>query len=99
MTATPWRFCDPPNVAVFVAKSIAFGDDWIYFVGHNQEDGAWEFHPKCGFAPANELAVLALRRVVEMDDAIAALWDLPPGWCAWRETKDAPWSRAKMETT
>lgn len=43
-----WPFEDPQNVAVFTVRSILDGDDWIYYVTHDEEDGAWQFTPPCG---------------------------------------------------
>lgn len=90
-----WPFADPPNTAVFTSKRILNGDVWIYYVSHDEEDGAWQFHPKSGPTPESEAAVVSLRTVVELDPSITTLADLPLGWCAWREQQDASWQRVK----
>jgi hypothetical protein len=36
-----WPFFDARNTAVFTSKKIVFEGEWIYFVTHDQEDGAW----------------------------------------------------------
>jgi hypothetical protein len=67
----------------------------VHYVTHDEEDGAWQFHPNSGPTPESEAAVVALRTMVEHDPSIAILADLPLGWCAWREARGAPWRRAE----
>jgi hypothetical protein len=93
--AQDWPFNDPPNVAVFTSKRILDGDEWIYYVTHDQDDGAWQFHPKSGPTPENEARVVSLRTVLDMDPTIGMLADLPLGWCAWREGRNSDWRRSK----
>lgn len=91
-----WKFGDPPNVAVVASRKVVFQAAWIYCVYHHAEDGAWEFHPTGGIGDESELAVVALRTIVEIDPSIATLCDLPLGWCAWRPEEQAPWQRMPM---
>jgi len=88
-----WPFADPPNVAVFTSRRIIDGKDWVHYVSHDEEDGAWQFHPYSGPTPESEAAVVGLRTIVELDPSVAELHDLPLGWCAWRERPDASWQR------
>lgn len=90
-----WPFADPPNVAVFTSKKILAGDDWIYYVSHDEDDGAWQFHPKSGPTSESEAAVAGLSTMLALDASIAELADLPLGWCAWRDIPEAPWQRMK----
>ncbi len=90
----PWPFADPPNTAVFTCWRILRGEEWIHYVAHDADDGAWQFHPH-GFAPESEAAVIGLGEMVALDPTVAALADLPPGWCAWRDRKDEPWQRTE----
>lgn len=89
-----WPFADPQNVAVFTSRQIIRGQDWIYYVGHDAEDGAWQFHGKMATSNEADAIVVSLRSIVERDPSIRLLADLPLGWCAWRETMDAVWFRA-----
>jgi len=91
-----WKFQEPANLAVFASKEIAFHVDWICYVCHHATDGAWEFHPQRGISQPSEIAVVALKTIIEMDPSVAELWDLPLGWCAWRTDKLTPWQRMKM---
>ncbi len=90
---TEWPFSDPPNVAVFTSKRILDGDEWIYYVSHDKDDGAWQFHAKSGATQENEARVVGLRTMFEIDHTIGLLADLPLGWCAWREGRQSSWQR------
>ena len=92
----PWPFADPPNVAVFTSWRILDGKEWISYVAHDEEDGAWQFLPKSG-ASMEEAALVLLKEIVDRDPSVKSLADLPFGWCAWREEKDQPWQRTKKE--
>lgn len=89
-----WPFADPPTTAVFTSKRILAGLDWIHYVTHDAEDGAWQFHPYAAPTPDEEAAVVSLRSIMDMDPAVKDLSDLPLGWCAWRADRDAPWQRS-----
>jgi len=97
MSTTAWPFGDPPNVAVFTDKRILEGAAWIYYVGHDADDGAWQFHGPDGFADEGNAKVVALKTICELDASIMTLADLPLGWCAWRETKASAWQRAPQQ--
>lgn len=84
-----WPFADPPNVAVFTSKQIVAGREWIYYVSHDEDDGAWQFHAKRGPASEGDTAVVGLATIVEMDPSVEQVADLPVGWCAWREEREA----------
>ena len=73
---------------------ILDGEDWIHFVTHDEEDGAWQFLPSRGQASMEEAAVVGLKRMVEIDPRINELADLPLGWHAWRGNKNDPWTRS-----
>jgi hypothetical protein len=90
-----WAFNDPPNVAVISTRSIVFGHDWIAYVSHDEDDGAWQFLPS-GSGPLKEsdAVVVSLQKIVNLDRSIQDLADLPRGWRAWRSEKAEPWCRA-----
>src|SRR5262245_46280006 len=95
-----WPFQDPPNVAVFTGKEIAEGRTWIYYVSHDEDDGAWQFHGVDG-PPRDEkdARVVSLRKIVELDPTIKSLADLPLGWCAWRDGQSREWQRQPKDRT
>ena len=89
-----WQFRDPPNVAVITSKKIVHDGDWIAYVTHDEDEGGWQFHNR---EPMSEedAAVVSLRSIFELDNSVGELADLPLGWHAWRERKDAQWQRSK----
>lgn len=91
---TEWPFDDPTNVATFTSRQIISGDDWIYYVGHDEGDGAWQFHGKSGSCDGPDTVVVSLASVVKRDPSIRGLSDLPLGWCAWRDSPELEWRRA-----
>jgi hypothetical protein len=93
----PWPFRDAENTAVFTSKRIVDGRDWIHYVTHDAEDGAWQFHPYGGPTPVDEAAVIGLRTVLSLDDSLRELADLPCGWHAWRQSESSAWTRAPMK--
>lgn len=89
-----WPFTEDEATAVFTTKRILDGDDWIHYVTHDAEDGAWQFHPYTGPTPEGESAIVSLKSIVGIDDSVCHLADLPRGWHAWRESKSVAWVRA-----
>jgi hypothetical protein len=89
-----WQFNDPPNVAVFTNRNIVAKKDWIQHVSHDEDDGAWQFHPFAG-TMEDEASVVSLKTILEIDPSISSLSDLPLGWCASRRAMNAEWKREK----
>ncbi|WP_256748967.1 hypothetical protein [Mesorhizobium sp. Mes31] len=99
-----WKFTDPPNLAVLSDKSIFKRGDWIAYVLHeddnddndDDEGGSWQFYSSdTRDWDEREIMLVGLQEVVQLDESILALADLPKGWHAWRSSKSSPWQRAK----
>jgi len=92
-----WPFDDPPTVAVFTIHQIIRGDKIVDYVTHDDDDGAWQFLNRAvGFQMADAMLV-GLSEMLKFDSSLRDLWDLPYGWCAWREAKGQPWQRSRKE--
>jgi hypothetical protein len=50
----------------------------------DDEDGAWQFHGSQSSRQEGDARVVSLQNIVELDDTIRDLADLPVGWHAWR---------------
>ena len=87
-----WAFEDAPNVACFTVKSIMNGTEPILQVFHDEDDGAWQMLPASG-AAASEAMIVGLGQLVQSDQTLAQLADLPQGWVAWRGRRNSPWLR------
>jgi hypothetical protein len=93
----PWPFEDPPNVAVIAVRKILDGSCWIAQVFHVADDGGWLFHTNEPGPPrVADAVVVGLGEIVRLDQTVRELADLPLGWCAWRESEDAPWQRSTI---
>src|SRR5687768_3463119 len=92
-----WPFEDPPDAAVYTTRRILDDGAWIAYVTHDLEDGAWQFHSADREASQqSDIRVVGLGTMLKIDPTLAQLADLPPGWEAWRNTRDSPWLRAKL---
>jgi hypothetical protein len=91
-----WPFNDPPNVAVFTTKQIVAGKDWIQYVSHDEDDGAWQFQP-AGGSEVKEASIVGLEEMTKIDPTIIPLADLPIGWCASRTGPNGEWLRKKKQ--
>ena len=43
VTAKPWPFRDPPNLAVIVHRKVMSREEAIALVAHGEDDGGWQF--------------------------------------------------------
>jgi len=90
-----WAFKEEPSASVVTQKKIAEGDIPILYAFRDSVDGQWIFlaDEKSG---GDEVLVLTLHEIVKIDASVKQISDLPPGWKAWREAKNKPWSRSKL---
>lgn len=87
-----WRFEASPHTMVFTTKRVMNGEDAITRVFHDIEDGAWQFHGP-GESRSEDATLVCFHHIIDNDPTVRELFDLPRGWCAWREDVAAPWSR------
>jgi len=84
-----WTFKDPPDRRVFTTRFVVDEDFPILVVSHDP-DGEWEF--LCGTTdkPKDAREIL-LGEVVDLDERVLEVADLPVGWRALRSAPGAPW--------
>jgi hypothetical protein len=98
LMSSSWPFNDPPNVAVFANRKVIFDRAWISYVTHDLDDGSWQFHcDQTEEITEDDIAIVSLKNILDKDQSIADLADLPLGWRAWRPAKDAPWQRLESD--
>jgi hypothetical protein len=90
-----WPFDQPPNCVTMSLRQIVFGGAPILHVTHDNDDHGWQFL-SAGDARIEDGVVVCLSTIVELDPSIQQLADMPPGWHAWRTSKDARWQREPM---
>lgn len=72
------------------------GGHLITHVYHDEDDHGWQFH-YAGEKSEADAMLVALKEIVELDDTLLQLADLPPGWMASRMSKDDPWKRSRVD--
>ncbi|TSE10595.1 hypothetical protein C1D09_014700 [Mesorhizobium intechi] len=90
-----WKFKDPKNLAVISTRKIFSGGGWIAYASHDADDESWQFYGDEAEIDHDDLILVGLFEVVELDETVAQLADLPLGWHARRDTKNSPWRRSK----
>lgn len=93
-TSNSWPFEDPPNVMCFTVKSIVQATKPLLMVSRDAEDAGWSFltgEP----LDMSEALLVTLRSMVERDQTVLELADLPPGWTAVRGSPQTGWTRAE----
>ncbi len=93
MDLTPWPFDQPPNCAVITLRSIVFDGASILRVVHDEDDHGWQFLDGDDVDMA-DAAVVLLKEIVQCDQTVLEIADLPPGWFAWRVSPNSAWQRA-----
>jgi hypothetical protein len=90
-----WKFEDPKNLAVMSTRKIFSSSGWIAYVSHDVDDESWQFYGNEAEIDQDDLILVGLAEIVELDEAVAQLADLPLGWHARRDTKSSPWRRSR----
>lgn len=87
-----WPFDSPPNVACFTVRSIVEGEQPVLMASRDADDGGWQFLTGDAFNMSDAMLV-SLDSMVARDSTLRELGGMQPGWMAWRDAPDAPWSR------
>lgn len=88
-------FKDLENLAVFTCSHILDNKDDICYVTHDEDDDGWQF--LCGKHDhiSSDARIISLKNIFELDSSIEILADMPLGYGAIRESKEAPWKGFK----
>ena len=85
-----WPFEDSKHVAVITVRQIIKDGQPILYVSHDTE--GWQFLPGTQVSTQDAM-VVALTNVVNRDESLGQLADLPLGWVAYRASSDDVWVR------
>ncbi len=92
--ANNWPFDDSPDTLSRADPEIFDGTAWVFLV-QRQKDGTWLFRQVDHLSVDDaQLVKVSLKQVLELEPSVCDLADLPRGWNAWRQNRDAPWERA-----
>jgi hypothetical protein len=88
-----WPFDQTPSAAAISSRQVIELGYPVLFVTHYEDDHSWSF--LCGTTDnyPEDGRVIGMAEALGLDRTLAAVADLPPGWSARRETKDAEWTR------
>ena len=90
-----WPFREEKNTAVFTSKSIVIHGIPILEVYHDEDDGSWQFHDG-NLVENKDAMIVALHEIVDIDQSVKELSNLPLGWKAERKNKNEPWKISKQ---
>lgn len=84
-------FSDAPNTAVITCSCVLEDNKLITYVSHDEEDGMWQF--LCGKRhEESEARIVSLYSIFMRDNSIAELAEMPCGYFAERQNKNAEWT-------
>ena len=87
-----WPFDQERNVATVTTKQVMQENYPILSVVHYSDDHSWAF--LCGTTNESEdLMLVGMGEVVDLDKSLIEIADLPPGWCADRESVGGEWHK------
>jgi len=92
MRISNWTFTDEPNVMVMTTKNIINNNSPIISIWHDAGDGMWQFLDGTDVNEKDAMMV-SLEEIVNLDNSVIEVSNLPLGWVAWREKKDSVWKR------
>jgi Uncharacterized protein conserved in bacteria len=84
------EFSDNPNTAVFTTKYILEQHSPVLSVYHYENDGAWSFSG-CEKCEDGDYRVISLEEMINIDNSILELADMPLGFCAKRNSITSLW--------
>lgn len=92
-----WKFKEPQNTVVITTNNIIQGNSEILYVFHDEDDGIWQFLDN-DICSEENARIVALKEIVELDNSISLISDLPLGYMAYRLSKSSKWTIRKNPT-
>jgi hypothetical protein len=92
------EFKDSLDTAVFTTKFVTENKADITYVCHDEGDGAWQFFSEDEYVDFAEIArIVSLKEIIDIDNSILDIADLPQGHFAFRPHKNHYWITKKQE--
>jgi len=90
-----WPFDQGPKVAAVTSRQVLEQNLPILRVVHYSDDASWAF--TCGTTNDSEdIRIVAMEEMLNLDNSIVQIADLPPGWGASRTVANGPWSKYQL---
>lgn len=87
------RFNESPSTMVITLNVILDRVKPVLYVSHDEEDGMWQFLDGSEKLDTDNARIVSLEEILEIDESLSLLWDLPIGWAAERSNKQVLWNR------
>ena len=85
-----WPFDQVRDVATITTRQVIYENLPILIATHYSDDHSWAF--LCGTTNNEEDAmVVGMGRMIDMDETLFDVANLPPGWGAHRESVESKW--------
>lgn len=84
-------FSEPENTACFTCKHILEDKLPVLFVTHDGDDGSWQFLCGANRHEDSDARIVGLKEMVEIDESLNALYEMPTGVGAEREASGMAW--------
>lgn len=89
----------PPNEAVLTTDYVTEGGLAVLQVSHQHDEeeecSVWQFHCGNGDYAMERMQLVALATLLRTDPSLEGAAELPVGWTAYRDARDAPWRFVK----
>lgn len=95
MESPAYQFEQPMNTACFTCTHVVRESAEILHVTHDADDGGWQFLCGRDHAAADAM-ILCMGEIVEIDPSVNALFEMPDGVGASRETRIGEWKPFKL---
>jgi hypothetical protein len=95
MEKNKWTYEDKPNVMIITTKNIVRYKSEILSVWHDDDDGMWQFLDGTDVND-DDAMIVSLELIVNIDNSVKEVLDIPLGWVAWREKKGSGWKKQKQ---
>lgn len=87
-------FDENPDMGAVTTCNVLSGAP-VLMVSHDEDDGGWQFLCGTSSDPADG-RIVHLASILAADPTLHELWDLPPGWIAFREVVGGQWTREPL---
>ncbi|MDR6513703.1 hypothetical protein [Chryseobacterium camelliae] len=91
------QFTEDLNTAVFTTKYILEKVSPILYVFHYEDDGAWQFSGEEENIDDKDYKVISLEEIIDIDNSILEVADLPLQHMAYRSSINEPWKIKKID--
>ena len=92
-----WPFDQGPEISALTTRQILDASEPIRQVVHYSDDHSWAFTH--GTSDEKEdYRIVHMSHLLELDESLRTIADLPVGWSAWRDAQSDNWERTQEDS-